>query len=264
MIRHLPLWVVSVLFVVGYAVGVSAAQDWYSTPVISWSASQVEKFLSESPWAGRVPLRSRNSEKAVVTWESAPLVREARVHAGWRVLPLMGPSDASYVVSVRLWGHENLLTLVEHLNHPTRGDAASARLRERTMLVRQGRPGLTAANLEAHVVDDKGEFKRILPESERYGATAWPFFSDPFGSGGEIIDRCGNRIAGYGNPFGNDRLQDPGARPCKRSALLLFGFPATESISKDESVEFVADFWGPVRKAFRMRDMMVNGTLQLR
>ena len=264
MIRHLPLCVVSVLFVFGCAVGVSAAQDWYSTPVISWSSSQVKKFLSESPWAGRVPLRSRNNEKAVVTWESAPIVREARDRAGWRTLSSAGPTDASYVVSIQISGSETALALVEGFAHPTRGDAYRSRARDRTLLLRRGKPALSAAGMDAHVIDDKGARHRILPESQRYGAIAAPFYSDPLGYAGEIVDRCGNRIAAYGNPFGNDLLQDHGPRPCNRSAVLVFSFPAMESISPDESVDFVSEVLGPIRKTFHLRDMTINGALQLR
>src|SRR5687768_4492178 len=85
----------------------ASSQVWVKLPPESWSASQVEAFLNDSPWAGKASVQRLvhrfvyPKHKAVVTWESASLVRQARARAAHVVAGADAGDVPIYSVSVR-------------------------------------------------------------------------------------------------------------------------------------------------------------------
>jgi hypothetical protein len=258
------------LAVVALALGLLSArplassQVWGRTAVSSWSASQIDTFLNDSPWAGKAlvqrppGLREYPKHKAIVTWESASLVRQARDRSGQTLKSAQ--KDDTYMVSVRVWGTAKALENI---------------LVSRTALWRDGKPDLAPTRVENYLVNKKGAIVQPLPMRERM---------NNFGQ--VILDACGHFKGqeSSSSPLGNFDVEIPASAgldspadraggvwvvrddlPCDTALVLVFHFPATDAIAPGERVEFTT-MVGPQRitRTFQMSKMVVNGILDLR
>ena len=242
------------------------AQDWARTPASSWSPEQVTAFLDDSPWAGRASVRKEErlarwypTHKAIVTWESASLVREVRGRLGQQALQRIdAPGEPTYRVSVRLWGTAKALE-----------ETVPQRTLDWTVLRRSGKPLLTATHVEMHLLKKDGTVAAPLPRRERldqWGRIAWDACNNlirstppSLGIGVGPID-----LGGFPAPADGDW----GVRhdlPCRTEAVFIFDFPASDPIAADEVVEFTSNLGRQtVSKTFQMHEMVVNGALNLR
>ena len=261
-----------VALVIGLLTGrvLASSQVWVKLPPASWSASQIEAFLDDSPWAGRANVQraarfAYPKHKAVVTWESAPLVRQARVRSGRGLVNAASAQVPSYTVSVRLWGTARALELM---------GSPRILLQRMAMLRRSGKADLTPIDVEAFLVDERGAVITPIPVRDRMDV-----------DGGVTHDACGNfrgrmpgplppgvfegsagsySFRGEADRIGNGYLVRDDL-PCKTALVFAYRFPASDAIAVGEQVEFAATL-GPqtVTRTFEVSKMVVNGNLDLR
>ena len=256
-------YVAIVIVAVGLLSGrtLESSQVWSLAPVASWSDKQIQSLLSDSPWAGRAAVKPTGGgvngypkHKAIVTWESASLVRQARARAGLPSGTVDSIGGPEYAVSVRLWGTERALGWM----------GSPEMLMQRAALRRNGRPDLAPIGVERFLVDERGQLFAPLASGDRTGF-----------DGRTTHDACGNRDEE--TPESPDPHVEHGGSlaisyvPCKKGAVFVFRFPATDPLAATENVEFVATLGHNVNvglqtvtKAFQMSRMVVNGALDIR
>jgi len=248
----------------------ASSQDWVKSPATSWSASQIEAFLKDSPWAGKAKVQhaariAYPKHQAVVTWESAPLVRLARVRSGSSLVSAASRGALAYTVSVRLWGTARALELM---------DSPPSRQSRTAMLRRSGKADLVPVDVEQFLVDPHGSVVAPTPMRARMDA-----------DGAVSHDACGNfrgRMPGplppgnFEGSSGSYSFRSDADRignsylvrddlPCRTALVVVYHFPATDTFAVGEQVEFAATL-GPqtVTRTFEISKMVVNGNLDLR
>lgn len=247
----------------------AAGQTKWQAPPSSWSAGQVKALLEDSPWAGKATVRAIVSasavtpvshatgfalpeiKKAVVTWESASLVRQARARAGHRVTSGDPKDGPTYSVSMRISASASVRLSGSRLDLNSMDMVV-----DEAALQRRGKPDLAPLRVEKHWVDSKGNVKtrpsdacRPLPPAQ-HTATGMGGFQTPAG------------FVTSGPPSNQNPVED---RPCKDEQVFVFYFPASDAIGSGEMVAFFAVIGGAsVTRTFETSQMVLNGTVDLR
>jgi hypothetical protein len=280
--------------VVALAIGllsgsIAASSQVWSTPASSWSASQINAILNDSPWAGkaliqRTPQLNYPKHKAVVTWESASVIQQARARSGHFIADIDAGDVPTYTVSVRIWGTAMALEPAGILTgggtavlHPS-GSLPPPIGLQAFALERTGKPHLAPILMEQFQVDKRGAVVAPIPMRDRMDLDGTvtldacghvrgrAFAPDPLGyfEGAPTTSSRPSTAADHvGTAPGTSLIRDD--LPCDRALVLVVHFPATDAIAASEKVAFTARI-GPQRvtRTFEMSKMVVNGNLDLR
>ncbi len=225
---------------------VAAAEVWDTKPFLEWSDKDVEKVLTDSPWAGKAALTHARQGanlgtvpewKLVVALRSALPVRQALVRgdvgAGGALQPqheqLLASAEGFYVIA--LSGIPR--SLAPQLQ--TVADAA--------VLRRRGKDPIAATQGSAVMVDKDGR-----PAA----------FHDPRTAPGLQIVPVLQRGGGRGGAGG-------AADTSGITATLVLGFPTADPITAaDQEFDFTTQIGAyNVKKTFKLRDMLFRGALAL-
>ena len=240
--RSLVVWALAIA-------AVGAAEVWETTPFLQWSDKDVEKVLTDSPWAGKAGLTharpganlgSVPDWKLVVAVRSALPVRQALVRsevgAGGALQPqheqLLAGGEGFYVIG--LSGIPR--SLAPQLQ--TVADAA--------VLRRRGKDPIAATQGSAVMVDQDGR-----PAA----------FHDPRTAPGLQIVPVLQRGGGGGARGGFAAAADTSGI----TATLVLGFPTADPITAaDQEFDFTTQVGAyNVKKTFKLREMLFKGALAL-
>jgi hypothetical protein len=238
-----------------------AADVWESKPFPAWTDKELEKVLTSSPWAGKASItyiRTRPQpiqEEAIVTWASAPVMRQAlaREEFGARaempkdVTALVTRTPPFYVVTVRI----------------SKGPGASshaaraAAMRDETFLQLRGQPPIPAVEAEGKVMGQDGKPVALaapagLPVVGASGRVGTALFAQRGGGGGVGAGgggRAGQRGGGTGGQptgqrGGNRGRGGFGGPASSTASLVIFRFPRDPITLADREVEFVTKLCG--------------------
>ncbi len=240
---------------IGLATTLMAADVWESKPFHTWTDKELTKVLTDSPWAGKgaisyvqnragqAPVR----ETAVVTWASAPVMRQALVREEFGVTATV-PAEAAaalastprqYIVTVKVTGTS------------TSADRAlyTSEMQDETFLVLRGQPPIPALQASGEVLDSAGR-PANAPTSGRETSGGPAFAATPAqrgGGGGGSGAGGGGARGGAGAGAARGTPPMPGSRgrgnvgepPPATAALLTFRFPRDPITLADKEVEFV-------------------------
>jgi hypothetical protein len=246
------------------AVVVSAAGVWDEKPFTQWSDKDVDKLLTDSPWAGKGSLtheRAGSNLGPVPEWKLIISVRSAlpmkqallRKQLGAGVAPsaeqeaALAVADARYVLAIS--------GIPRSLQRQLTKSAQSAQLRV------HGREPISATDASVFLIDKGG---KLVPPTA--GSPAPPQASL---SGGALIVPVAQRGGGGGGfgggGFGGGGFGGGGFGEDKSgiTATLIVEFPRTNPITvADQEVEFwtiLSNY--AVKHTFKLKDMMYKGAL---
>lgn len=247
------------------AVVVSAAGVWDEKPFTQWSDKDVDKLLTDSPWAGKGSLtheRAGSNLGPVPEWKLIISVRSAlpmkqallRKQLGAGVTPsaeqeaALAVPDARYVLAIG--------GIPRSLQPQLTKSAQSAQLRV------HGRQPISATDASVFLFDKDG---KLVPPPAPASPTP-PQASLP---GGALIVPAAQRGGGGGGfgggGFGRGGVGGGGFGEDKSgiTATLIVEFPRTNAITvADQEVELSTVIGNyAVKHTFKLKDMMYKGAL---
>ena len=221
---------------------IAAADVWETTPYTQWSDKDVQKVLTDSPWAGKASLTHARQGanlgsvpdwKLIVTMRSAipikqGLIREVIGAGGMPTAEheaMLAAPEGLYVISISGIPSQFTTQL---------GNVASA-----TYVKRKDKEPLTPVQATAMLFDKDGN----MVETPQASAQAAEIVRVQRGGGG----RAGG-------------AQDDGV-----TATLLLGFPKDDAITADDKEFEVITVIGAynVKRTFKLKDMVFNGALAM-
>jgi len=238
------------------AMALSAAAIWDEKPFTQWSAKDVEKLLTESPWAGKASITHEKAGadlgpvpdwKLIVSVRSATPVRQAIA----RQLLLAGASaspdlESNLATPYPRYAFEIAKIPQFYLTQLTKS-AQVATLKLKGKSISATEASVTLLDKEGNVVQPPAPRGRqgaaagvqIVPVAQRGGG------GGGFGGGG----------GGFGGGFGEDKSGI--------TATLLVEFPKADPItSADGEVELSTVIGNyAVKHTFKLKDMMFKGAL---
>lgn len=246
---------VGVALSMGVVTTLIAADVWESKPFHTWTDKELAKVLTDSPWAGKgtisyvqnragqPPIR----ETALVTWASAPVMRQALAREAFGVTASVPAEAAAALAST-----PRLYTItVKVSGAPTSADRAlyTSEMQNEAFLVLRGQPPIPAVQASGQVLDSEGR-PAEAPASGRETSGSPAFAATPAqrgggGAGGGAGGGGSRGGAGAGAQRGTAPM--PGSRgrgnvgelPPTTAALLTFRFPRDPITLADKEVEFV-------------------------
>lgn len=238
----------------------SAADPWETKPLTQWSDKEVEKLLTDSPWAGKASLTHARSGanlgqvpdwKLIVTVWSALPIREAlaRRTLGQGV-PL--PPDGENVLALPVSHYVLAVSGIPPLYQAQLATSAqAARLRLK------GKSPIAATDASVILVGKDG--KPVSAPGRGRGQLTEPGVRTvPVAQrGGGFEGGAGSGFGGFGGQTSTDKSGI--------TATLVVEFPKTDAITlEDGRVEF-STVIGPynVEKEFKLRDMVFRGEFSL-
>jgi hypothetical protein len=136
-----------------------AADVWESKPFNTWTAGELHDVLTDSPWAGKAsikyvktnPNQAPIQETAIVSWASAPVMRQALAREEFGATPEI-PKEAKAIISGT---PQYYIVMVKISNGVNSGNHASHAMEmlDETFLVVKDKPPIPAADAEGDVVD---------------------------------------------------------------------------------------------------------------
>jgi hypothetical protein len=261
-------------------VAVGAAEVWESKPFNTWTADELKKVLTNSPWAGKGGVtytRARGAssqpieDSAIITWNSALPMRQALAREQLGVMTevpkevdaFLAETPGIYVVSLKISGGMG-----------SSGYAAQvAAIQKETFLLRDDKDPIPAIQAEGRVLDKDGKVVEMPAPGARRGGAA-PGGAPPAGGGapqfsalpGAAAPQRGGGGGGGAPPgggFGGGRGFGGGVPG--GSSVLVFGFLRTDPIVlADKEVEFATKVGQyTVKRKFKLKDMVFKGELGL-
>jgi hypothetical protein len=254
----------SAIFWVVMAVALSAAAVWEEKPFTQWSEKDVEKILTESPWAGKASITHEKAGadlgpvpdwKLIVSVRSATPVRQAMA----RELLLAGGTASPDLESNLAIPHPRYAFAIAGIPQLYRTQLTKS---AQVATIRLKGKQITATEASVSLVDKEGNpvqppaagpggpgrgrqqasnGVQIIPVAQRGGG------GGGFGGGG------GGGFGGGG--FGEDKSGI--------TAVLIVEFPKADPVaSGDGEVEVSTVIGGyRVKKDFKLKDMMYKGAL---
>ena len=220
-------------------VALGAAGVWETKPFNSWSDSELKEVMANSPWVGKASLTHARAggaarpidDTVIATWTSALPIRQAvvreRVGIGGAVPremeAFLAEPQPLYVIALKVQGMSAMAA---------RG---VEEIQKASTLNREGKAPIGAAQVEANMLDKDGKLA-APPQAPVPGG-------DP-----------GQRGGGFG-----------GAANANAAAMIVIGFPRDSAITMaDKEVELVTRIGQyNVKRKFKLKDMAVNGVLEL-
>ena len=139
----------------------TAANVWESKPFNTWTAEELNKVLTSSPWAGKASLTYVQSqsqaiqETAIVSWASAPVMRQALARQEYGATPEV-PKDAEALIARTPAYYIVTVKIAKGTNSGSHASRATQMLDE-TFLVLKGKPPIPASQAEGEVVGADGQ-----------------------------------------------------------------------------------------------------------
>ena len=234
-----------------------AADVWTTKPFTEWTVKDVDKVMTDSPWAGKASLTHAREGaglgtvpdwKIIITMRSALPIKQALARRatpdGAAISPAVQTTldtpEAMYVVAVSGLPRQ----LVAQLQKAA--DAAELR--------RKGKAPLMATKASMQMLDKSGNpVAQVAPAAGGLQFVA-------------VAQRGGGGRGGGGGGFGGGGFG--GGAPEDKSgitATLLLGFPKDSAITiEDQEIEFATVIGAfNVKKTFKLKDMMFMGQLAL-
>jgi hypothetical protein len=247
------MWTVAVVIV-------SAAAVWDAKPFTQWSDKDVDKLLTDSPWAGKASITHAREGanlgtvpdwKLIVTVQSALPIKEAIVRRslGSGVTPSpeleaqMSAASPRYVLAIsnipRLYERQLLKSAQAAALHP------------------KGKSPIAATDASIILLDKDGN--RVESQAPRPQAS----------SGVQIVtvaQRGGGGGGGFGGRGGSDGGGFGAGVPEDKSgitATLIVEFPKTSPLTVEDQEVEVSTVIGAysVKKSFKLKEMMFMGAL---
>ena len=227
------------------SVSLIAADVWESKPFHTWTDKELDKVLTDSPWAGKASVtyvRSRPQpiqEQAIVTWASAQVIRQALAREEFgatKELPrdveaIIARTPSFYIVTVKI---------SKGLNSAAHASQAAA-MQNETFLQLQGKPPIPAVEADGEVIGQDGKPLQAFNVGPlNVGPAVTPWLAQRAGGGGAPAG--GQRGGTIGGPRGGARGQRGrfGAPVASNgSSLVAFRFPRDPITLDDKEVEFV-------------------------
>jgi hypothetical protein len=235
-------------------VSLVAADFWESKPSSEWSAKELQQMLTDSPWAGKASIKYVRSnpnqqaiqETAIVTWASAPIMRQALAReeagAGAEVSKegqsVIARTPQYYIVTVKV---SNGVNSGDHANH-------TMEMLDETFLVVRDRPPIPALQVDGQVLDanNKTQQPGAGSSAPRGGGGVSPSLGlvpDQRGGGGG--GSRGGSGPGPNSPIGGRGMRGPyGGERSTASSLIVVRFPRDPIAVEDKQVEFVTKLCG--------------------
>lgn len=257
-------------------VSLVAANVWEAKPFHTWTDKELQKVLTDSPWAGKASVKYVQNkpnqqaiwETATVTWASSRVIRQALVREEFgatekvsqEAATVMAQTPSFYMVTVRV---ANTTSSASRANQ-------AEEMRGETYLVPRGKPPIPATHAEGEVVDLNATPRSTAPTpATGRGAGAPAFSAAPAqrgggsgGGGGTGGGTAGGGQRGGGGTTGGQRGGTTGAgaagrgqiggqrgrggagQPQTTAALVTFRFPRDPITLADKEVEFVTKLCG--------------------
>jgi len=230
----------------------SAAAVWDAKPFTQWSDKDVEKLLTDSPWAGKASI-THNREganlgpvpewKLIVSVQSALPVKEALVRRslGAGVTPSpeletqMNAVSTKYVVAIS--------------NIPRMYERQLVKSAQAATLHPKGKSPLAATDASVILLDKDG--KRVESEAPRPQASSRVQIVT-------VAQRGGGGGGFGGGGFGGGGFGGGGEDKSGITATLILEFPKTTLITLDDQAVELSTVIGTyaVKKTFKLKDMM--------
>jgi hypothetical protein len=243
---------------------VTAADVWESKPFNTWTAKELEKVLTSSPWAGKGGItyvrQTANQqpiqEQALVTWASARVMREALVREEFGATPDI-PKEGQAVIAQKPSFYMVTVKISKGTNSASHANRAAA-MQNETFLQLRGKPPIPAQQAEGQVLEvgTKPEQASQGRAGSPSGAAGGPAFaaspgqrSGGSGSGGGAAPSGGGQRGGTptgggrATPVPSGRGGRGGEQPTTAS-LVIFRFPRDPITLEDKEVEFVTKLCG--------------------
>lgn len=229
------------------AVATLAAAVW-DKPYTEWSEKDVEKVLTDSPWAGKASLtHARDGAnlgpvpdwKLIVSAQSALPVRQAMLRKA--LGPSAVPPDAHGALETQPARYVLAISGIPRAMQRQLAKSAQA-----AVLKPKGKPGIPATDASVILVDKDGK-----PVPAQTAPQA--------GAGGVQIVPVAQRGGGFGGGgFGGGAQDNSGI-----TAMLILEFPKTVAITTaDPEVELSTVIGGyNVKRTFKTKDMVFGGAL---
>jgi hypothetical protein len=247
------------VWIIAFA-SIAASEIWESKPFNTWTAKELQDVLTDSPWAGKASIKyvqNRSNqpsiqEAALVTWASAPVMRQARLRQEYGATAevtaqeqtLLARPSPYYVVTV---------TISNGVNSASHADRAMEMLDETFLLVR-GQAPIPATDAEGQVLDTSSQTPGAAGAAAggRNAIGMRPAFSaapDQRGGGG---GGAGGGVGGGGQRGGSiGRGSGPRGRgrggvneAPTTASVILFRFPRDPITLEDKEVDFVTKLCG--------------------
>ena len=230
----------------------SAAAVWDTKPYTEWSDKDVEKLLTESPWAGKATITHEREGanlgpidlKLTVIVRSAEPIRRAVAHqqlvAGVPASPDLEANLAKPYPRFAFAIPKIPQFYRTQLTKTAQGSVLRVKGQE-----------LMAVNGAVQLIDKDG--KEVEPPPARGPAPR------PQASAGVFIVPIAQRGGGFGGGFGGGRgFKDDGT-----TATLILEYPKVEGVTAaDGDIEISMVLGGyKIKKAFKLKDMMFKGAL---
>jgi hypothetical protein len=238
----------------------SAADVWDTKPFTEWSDKEVEKLLTDSPWAGKASLTHAREGanlgqvpdwKLIVTVRSALPIREAMTRRALGLgVPL--PPEGENVLAAPGPRYVFAVSGIPRLYQTQLAKSAQA-----ARLKLKGKAPLAATEASVILLDKDG---KTVTAPARGQLTEPAFRIVPAGQrgGGSRGGASGGGFGGFGGP-------PPDTDKSGITAMLVVEFPKTAPITlEDGKVEFstVIGFYN-VEREFKLKDMIFRGELSL-
>ena len=245
-----PLRVVTVLLM---AVAASAAAADLK-PFPQWSEKDVEKLLTDSPWAGKASLthaRDGANLGQVPDWKLIVTVRSALPIRQALVLRTLGPGAAipPEAESVLAAVPARYMLAISGIPRLYQSQLTKSALAARLKV--KGKTPMTATDASVILIDKDG--KTVTAPAR--GQLAAPGPQAVF-----VAQRGGGGAGGFGG-FGGGGFGEPDKSGI--SAMLVVEFPKTAPITIDDERVELSTVIGAynVQKEFKLKDMLVMGEL---
>jgi hypothetical protein len=237
----------------------SAADVWDTKPFTQWSDKEVEKLLTDSPWAGKASLtHARDGAnlgqvpdwKLIVAVRSALPIREAVMRRTLGVgVPL--PPQGENVLATPMPHYVFAITGIPRLYQTQLARSAQA-----ARLKMKGKAAVAATDASIVLIDKDG---KIITASAR-GPLPGPALRIV-----PVAQRGGGSRGGAGGGFGGFGAPPTDTDKSGITAMLVVEFPKTAPITlEDGKIEFstVIGFYNVVRE-FKLKEMVFQGELSL-
>jgi hypothetical protein len=219
-----------------------AAGVWDTKPFTDWSDKELDKVMTDSPWAGKASLthaRQGANLGTVADWEIVVAVRSALPFKQALVRREIGRGGAPTPQHEALLAAAEDLYVISIAGIPRAMTAQLQKVADGTEIRRRGKDPIRAAQGAVMMIDRNGlqvaenRAPGIVPVAQRGGARGGGF------AGGE--DRSGI------------------------TATLVLGFPRTDAITPADNEFEVVTVIGNynVKRTFKLKDMIFKGQLAL-
>jgi hypothetical protein len=247
-----------------------AAEVWDSKPFHAWTAKELEKVLTSSPWAGKGSITYvRNTatqppilEETLVTWASARVMREALTREEFGATPDI-PKEAQGVIAQKPPFYMITVKISKSVNS-ARHASQAATMQNETFLQVRGKPPIPAQQAEGQVLEVgvKPGQTAPAPAASPEGTGRGPalFAASPAqraGGGGGTAGGGGTSgggqrggtptpapLPGSGGRGGRGPRAGGSNEPPTTASLVIFRFPRDEITLEDKEVEFVTRLCG--------------------